>query len=147
MQVILLKDIEKLGKRGELVQVRDGFGRNFLLPRSLALPATRENQAFVEKRRLRTQDRSTQKKQEAEALAEKLQALTLRIPVATGEKEKLFGSVTAQDLAQALAEQGIPVAKKQVHLPEPIRTLGRHTVTLELGQSVKANLSVEVVKK
>lgn len=147
MQVILLKDVEKLGKRGELVQVRDGFGRNFLLPSSLALPATRANQAFAEKEKLRTQDRDIRKKQAAEALAEKLQQLTVQIPVATGEKEKLFGSVTSQDLARALAKQGVKVTKKQVRLVDPIRTLGRHLVTLELEPSVKASLTVEVVKK
>lgn len=147
MEVILLKDVEKLGKRGEIVNVRDGFGRNFLIPRSLAIPASRQNRAFLETQKVQTAKRQTQKKQGAEALAQRLQALKLRMEMAVGEKDKLFGSVTTHDLAEALARQGVTLDKKQFHLPEPIRSLGPHPVTVELEAGVKVNLQVEVVKK
>ena len=147
MEVILLKDIEKLGKQGEIITVRDGFGRNFLFPRTLALPATPENRSLIEIQKARATRQRTRKKEEAEALAEKLKSLTLRMEVAVGEKDKLFGSVTAQDLVEALGRMGIALDKKQFHLSEPIRSLGRHAVPVDLGQEVKATLQVEVVRK
>ena len=147
MEVILLKDVEKLGKRGEVVNVRDGFGRNFLFPQTLAIPATRQNRAFLETQKNHEAKRRSKKKQEAETLAEKLQSLTLTLEVAAGEKDKLFGSVTTQDLAEALARSGVSLDKKQFHFSEPIKSLGRHAVTVELEAHVKATLQVEVIKK
>jgi large subunit ribosomal protein L9 len=147
MEIILLKDVEKVGRKGEIVSVRDGFGRNFLLPRTLALPATPENRAQLETEKRRAAERRTQKKQEAEKLAEKLASLRLRVPVAVGEKDKLFGSVTSQDVAEAAAREGITLDKKQLILSEPIRSLGTHAVIVELDPNVKTTLQVEVVKK
>ncbi len=147
MQVVLLKDVEKVGRRGDVVSVRGGFGRNFLIPRNLACPATKENVAFAETEKAHAARRKTRKKEEAEALAQKLAPVRLRIEVAVGEKEKIFGSVTAQDVAQALAREGFSVNKKHVQLAEPIKSLGPHSVTVELGAGVKANVAVEVVKK
>lgn len=146
MEVILLRDVEKLGKRGEVVNVRDGFGRNFLLPRSLAIAATRSNRAFLEAQKKRTAKRLTEKKEEAEETAERLKSVRLRLEMAVGEKDKLFGAVTAQDLAEALRERGFNLDKKQIRLPEPIRSLGTHTVIVELNSDVKPTLQVEVVK-
>lgn len=147
MEVILLKDVEKLGKQGQVVQVRDGFGRNYLVPRSLAAVATRENRAFAEAQKAQAAKRQTYKKEEAEGLAQALQAKPVQIEVKVGENEKLFGSVTPQDLADALKRSGFSLNKKQIHLTEPIRSLGRHSVTVELGPGVKTALQVEVVKK
>ena len=146
MEVILLKAVEKLGKRGEVVTVRDGYGRNLLFPRSLALPATRQNRAFLETQKLQAAKRKNQKREEAQTLAERFQSLKLRIEVTAGEKDKLFGSVTSQDVAEALAQKGISIDKKRIHLPEPIRSLGKHTVSLELESEVKAPLQVEIIK-
>ena len=147
MEIILLKDVEKVGKRGEVVSVRDGFGRNFLFPSGFALPATRENQALIEREKKQALKRRSQKKGEAEQLAQKLASFSLRLEVEVGEKDKMFGSVTAQDLQEALAQKGVSLDKKQFRLPEPLRSLGKHTVIVELDPEIKANLQVEVTKK
>ena len=147
MELILIKDVEKLGRQGEVVNVRDGFGRNFLLPRALAVQATKKNRALLEGEKERARRHRGLEKEEAEKLAERLKNLTLRLEVKVGEKGKLFGSVTAQDVAEALKAKGIRVAKKQIHLPEPIRTLGAHTVTVELDPEVKPALQVEIVNQ
>lgn len=146
MEIILLKDVEKLGKKGEAVNVRDGFGRNFLLPRGLALVATRENRSRAEAEKKQTAARKARGKAGAEAMAHKLERVELRLEVKVGEKDKLFGSVTAQDLADALQRRGFSIDKKQIHLPEPLRSLGKHAVSVELAPEVKASLEVELVK-
>ncbi len=147
MEIILLKDVEKVGKKGEVINVRDGFGRNFLLPRALALPATRANRVSNEKQKERAAVRKTHKKEDAQSLATNLASLVIQLEVKTGEKDKLFGSVTAQDVVRALKEKGFTLNKRQIHIPEPIRNLGSHTVTVELEADVKTSLRVEVVKK
>jgi large subunit ribosomal protein L9 len=147
MQVILLKDVEKVGRKGEIVTVRDGFGRNFLLPRKLASPATPANIAFTEIEKQRASARKTKKKAAAEEVARKLGSVRIQVGVAAGETDKLFGSVTAQDVAEAITEKGFSVEKKQIHLPEPIRSLGTHAVTVELEAGVRATVQVDVVKK
>jgi len=147
MQVVLLKDVEKVGRKGEIVTVRDGFGRNFLLPRKLASPATPANIAFTEIEKQRASARKTKKKAAAEEVARKLGSVRIQVEVATGETDKLFGSVTAQDVAEAITKKGFSVEKKQIHLPEPIRSLGTHAVTVELEAGVRATVQVDVVKK
>ena len=147
MEVILLKVVEKLGKKGDLVNVRDGYGRNFLIPRTLAVPATAENRVRAETDKKLEAGRKSRKREEASKLAEQLTSLELRLEAAVGEKNKLFGAVTTQDLADALAQKGISVDKKQFKLSEPLRSLGKHTVTVELAPEVKAALQVEIVKK
>ena len=147
MEVILLKDVEKLGKRGDLVNVRDGFGRNFLIPRTLALPATPENRLRLEKDKKLEAGRKTRRRDEAEKIAQTLASSSLHFEVVVGEKDKLFGSITAQDVAQALGQKGFLVNKKQVRLSEPLRSLGKHSVTVELAPEVKVKLQVEIVKK
>ena len=146
MEIILLKDVEKLGKKGDTVNVRNGFGRNFLLPKGLALPATIQNKARIEIEKKQAASRRARKQSEAEGIAQKIASLELRIEVSVGEQDKLFGSVTAQDVAEALSQKGIPIDKKQIHLPEPLRSLGKHKVDLELEQGVKAPLQVEIVR-
>ena len=146
MQIILLKDVDKLGKRGEVVNVRDGYGRNFLFPHGVALLATRENRARVEVEKKQATKKQAQRKEEAEKLAQKIESLQLRLPVKVGEKDKLFGSVTSQDLVKALEREEVRLNKKHILLPEPIRNLGKHEVGIELEAGVKARLRVEVVK-
>lgn len=147
MEVILLKDVEKLGKQGERVDVRDGYGHNYLLPRQLAARATRQNKLWIEQEKNRAAERSNREKQETENLAAKIGQTKLRLEVAVGEKNKLFGSVTSQNLAEALQKEGVSVDRKQFHLPEPLRSLGLHDVPVELGHGIKATLQVELVKK
>jgi large subunit ribosomal protein L9 len=147
MEVILLRDVEKVGRRGEVVQVRDGFGRNFLLPRALAVPANEKNRSVLETEKKHAVKRRALEKEEAAKLVERIKKISIRLEVKTGETGKLFGSVTAQDLAEALKAQGIAVDKKQIHLPEPIRALGIHSVTVELDPEVKIALQVEIVSK
>lgn len=147
MEIILLKDLEKVGKKGEVVNVRDGFGRNFLLPSGSALPASRANRIRVEKEKKQAAGRRARKKAEAEQLAQKLASLRLRIEVAVGEKDQMFGSVTAQDLEEALRQKGVSLDKKQFFLAGPLRTLGAHAVSVELDPEVKATLQVDVIRK
>ena len=147
MQVILLKDIEKLGKRGESLNVRDGFGRNFLIPRQLAISATPENLKRSEIEKKLEAGRKARKREDAGKLAETLAALNLHFEVKAGEKNKVFGSVTTQDIAKALAQKGISVDKKQFRLTEPLRTLGKHSVAIDLAPEVKVTLQIEIVKK
>lgn len=147
MEVILLKDVEKLGKKGEVVNIRDGYGRNFLLPSSLALPATRANKAWAEAEKKRAGQRLAGKKGAAEELAKTIASCKLRLEVAVGEKDRLFGSVTSQDLVDALKEKRILLDKKQLCLTEPLRSLGVHSVTVDLDAGVKSALQVEITKK
>lgn len=147
MEIILLKDAGKLGRQGEVVTVRDGFGRNYLLPRALAVQATEKNRVLLESEKRLALKRRAQDKEKAQKLAERLKQLSLHLEVQTGEKGKLFGSVTVQDLADALKAQGLAVDKRQIHLSEPIRSLGTHSVTVELDSEVKVTLEIEILSK
>ena len=146
MEVILIQDVNKVGRKGDVVRVRDGFGRNFLLPRSLAIPSTRANQQFVEEQKLRAATRREKDKAEAQGVAERLSKVKVSIPAQAGEQEKLFGSVTAEDIAESLTKQGFAIDRKHIQLKEPIRSLGTFTVTVEIFPQVKATVPVEVVK-
>jgi large subunit ribosomal protein L9 len=147
MELILTKDVEKVGRKGDVVKVRDGFARNFLLARSLAIPSTRANREFVEDQKVRNTKRRDKEKTEAAKLAEKLSSVKIQIQSASGEKDKLFGSVTAEDISQALAQQGYKYDKKHVLLKEAIRSLGSYSVAVEIYPQIKATINVEVVKK
>lgn len=147
MELILTENVEKVGRKGDVVRVRDGFARNFLIPRSLAVPATRANQEFVEEQRGRAQKRREKEKAEAQSLAEKLQAVKISIAAAAGEKDKLFGSITSEDICEALAKKGHTYDRKHVLLKEPIRSLGTFPVAIEIYPQVKATITVEVTKK
>ncbi len=147
MELILLQDVEKIGRKGDVVRVRDGFARNFLLPQRLAMGSTRANQKFVEEQKARTAKKRMAEKDQADTRAHELGKLKITIETAAGEHDKLFGSVTAEDIRQALAKKGFSFDKKQIHLNEPIRSLGLHTVTVELYPQVKASVTVETVRK
>ena len=147
MNIILCQEIEKLGKVGQVLRVKDGYARNFLFPRKLAIPSTRANQQFVEEQKVRAERRRDKEKAEAVAVSEKLSSVKISLSVQAGEQDKLYGSVTTEDIAAALAQKGYAIQKKQVLLKEPIRTLGSHPVAVELYSQVKATVTVEVVRK
>jgi len=146
MKLILLGEVAKLGKTGDQVEVADGYARNFLLPRGLAIEATPSNLKAWERQKLLGQSREAKAKREALALAEKINTISVTIQCQAGEQDKLFGSVTNLDIGNALAQEGIEVDRKKIALPEPIKTLGLYTVSIRLHPEVTAELKVWVVK-
>lgn len=147
MELILTKDVEKVGRKGEVVRVRDGFGRNFLIARSLAIPSTRANKEFVSEQKVRAEKRREKAKAEAQTVAERLSGLKLVIEAAAGEKDKLFGSITSEDIAEVLAKKGHKYDRKQILLKESLRSLGTHSIVIEVYPQVKASVTVDIVKK
>lgn len=145
MQVILKETIDTLGEEGDVVKVKDGYARNYLLPKNLAAVATKGNTAVLAKQKAAIEARKKQKRDEAEALARKIAAVTVTIAQRTGEENKLYGSVTTADIAAKLAEAGIEIDKKNILMDEPIKTLGTRTVPVKVGYQVKADVKVEVV--
>jgi large subunit ribosomal protein L9 len=145
MEVILKEDVINLGHRGDVVKVADGYGRNFLLPRKLALQATEENKAVIEQMKNASARRSASEKVQAEELVAKLEPLTLSFTRKSGESGQLFGSVTSADIAADLASKGFEVDRRKIALNEPLKTLGDHTVTIKLHREVTAHLKVKVV--
>ncbi|MBF5042637.1 50S ribosomal protein L9 [Aggregicoccus sp. 17bor-14] len=144
MKVILREDIDNLGKSGELVTVKDGFGRNYLLPRKLAVLASEQNLRQLQHEQAVQSARSAKLRAGAEEQAKKVGAVAVTLRRKVGEQDKLFGSVTALDIAEALAAAGQKVDRRHIHLPEPIKTLGKHTVELRLHRDVTAKINVEV---
>lgn len=147
MEIILREDVAHLGKAGEVVAVKDGYARNYLLPRGLAYPATAGNKRRIEVERQRHDARMATQRGDAEQLAQQLAAVSLTFTVKTGEGEKLFGSITAQDIAQQLKEQGFALDKRRVALEEPIKMIGIYKVPLRLDAGVQAEIRVWVVKE
>lgn len=145
MRVILREDIPTLGKSGELVNVKDGYGRNFLLPRKLAMIASEKNVRQLKHEQAVIAARQAKLKGSAEEQAKRLEALSLTIARKVGEQEKLYGSVTALDIAEALAAQGQSVDRRSIHLPEPIKALGKYEVEARLHRDVVSKIKVEVV--
>ncbi|AKF82787.1 50S ribosomal protein L9 [Myxococcus sp. MISCRS1] len=144
MKVILREDIENLGKSGELVTVKDGFGRNYLLPRKKAVLASEQNLRQLEHEKAVITARNAKLKGAAEEQAKKVGSIKVTIKRKVGEQDKLFGSVTALDIAEAVAAQGQTVDRRAIHLPEPIKTLGNYEVELRLHREVTAKIKVEV---
>jgi large subunit ribosomal protein L9 len=147
MEVILRDHVEKLGKRGEIVKVSDGYARNYLLPRKLALPATAGNKKHVERERKIMETRESEEKAQAEAIASRLSTIDITIARRVGETEQLYGSVTAADISEFLKTKGFDIDRRKLILPEPIKTLGEHDVPLKLHRDVTAPLKVKVVKE
>ena len=145
MNVILLERIEKLGQMGDVVRVKPGFARNYLLPRGLALVATGGNLKQVEHERRIALALAEKQRKLAEGSAAQLEGLSVDIPMQAGEGDKLFGSVTVRDIADALMSLGIEIDRRRIDLPEPIKTLGEHVITASFGQGVSAKLKVRVV--
>src|SRR5687767_3622312 len=147
MEVILRDHVENLGKRGEIVKVADGYARNFLLPRKLALPATDANRKWVERERKIAEARDMEERGAAEAIATRLNALELTISRKTGENDQLYGSVTNGDIAELLAAKGFDIDRRKILLPDPIKALGENTVPVKLHRDVTANVRVTVAKE
>ncbi len=145
MKVILTEEIPSLGSIGAVVEVAPGYGRNYLIPQGKALEATKGNLARFEQQRARLLQQYAKGKAAAQALAERLEQITLTISQRVGESERLYGSVTNVHLAEALAKEGLDIDRKKIDLPEPIKTLGSHTATVKLHPEVKAQLRIEVV--
>ncbi|HEY0707997.1 MAG TPA: 50S ribosomal protein L9 [Polyangia bacterium] len=147
MRVILQESIDKLGDAGEVVTVRDGFGRNYLLPRKMAVVATEKDVARFEHDKRVIAARTAKMVKELQAQAEKLNQVSVSITAQTGEGDKLYGSVTSRDISEALKAQGVQIDSKKLGLAEPIKTLGMTEVPVKLGSNVTANIKVWVVKK
>ena len=144
MEVILKEDVVNLGLRGEVVKVADGYARNFLLPRKLALQATANNKAVIEQMKAAAARRSATEKVQAEELVTKLDPLVLSFTRKAGEQGHLFGSVTSADIAADLAAQGFEVDRRKIQLNEPIKSLGDFTISVKLHREVTAHLRVTV---
>src|SRR6201993_1071348 len=145
MEVILKEDVANLGHRGEVVKVADGYGRNFLLPRKLALQATLANKAVIEQMKAAAARRSASEKAQAEELVTKLEPLVLVFTRKSGENGQLFGSVTSADIAGELAAKGFEVDRRKIQLSEPIKSLGNYDVAIRLHREVSAKLKVRVI--
>ena len=147
MEVILREHVDNLGKRGEIVKVADGYARNFLLPRKLALPATDGNKKHVERERKIMESREAEEKGQADAMAARLSAIDITIARRVGETDQLYGSVTSADIVEVLKAKGFDVDKRKLILPEPIKAIGDHEVPLKLHREVTVPLKVHVVKE
>lgn len=144
MEVILREDVEKVGARGSVVKVADGYARNFLLPKRLAVRASEANKKIVEQEREAYLRREAKVKSESEDLAKLMTNVTVTFHQRVGENNQLFGSVTAKDIADALEAQKFHVERRKIHLDEPIRTLGEHKVPLRLHRDVTTEITVVV---
>jgi large subunit ribosomal protein L9 len=147
IQVILQHDVDKLGNSGELVRVRPGFARNFLLPRQLAVPATQAAVNRIEHERAVAVAKADKAKKEAQGHAAELSGLAIKIVQKAGEDGKLFGSVTVKDIAAAIAAAGVEIDRKKIHLTESIKSTGTFEATVKLLSDVVATVKVEVVAK
>ncbi len=147
MQIVLKEDIEKLGRRGEVVKVADGYARNYLLPLGKALPATPGNLKAIEREKRRYVARLAKEKGDNEALAGRIQALSLTLVRKVGENDVLYGSVTSSDIALGLEKEGIVVDKRRIQLVDPIKSLGIYQVPIRLHPEVTAEVKVWVVKE
>lgn len=147
MKVILIENLENLGRIGDIVDVKDGYARNFLFPKKIALPATEENIKKVKKRMEEAQRKLEIEKLSLEELDRKLRELHILIPKKGGEKDTIFGSVTVSDIWEALSKAGFEIDKKKIHLKEPIKRLGIYTVPIKLNPTITSEVKVEVVKE
>ena len=147
MEVILREFVEKLGKRGEVVKVSNGYARNYLLPRKLALLATDGNKKHVERERKIMEGREAEEKSGAEAIAARLAAIDISITRRVGDTEQLYGSVTAADITDYLKTKGFEIDRRKLILPEAIKAIGEHNVPLKLHRDVTVPLKVKVVKE
>ncbi len=147
MEVILRQHVDNLGERGQIVKVADGYARNYLLPRKMALPATEGNKRHVERERRIMETREAEEKGQAEVLASRLSAVEISIARRVGDTEQLYGSVTAADIAEYLKAKGFEVDRRRLVLADPIKTLGEHGVPLKLHRNVTVPLKVKVVRE
>ena len=146
MDVILREDIDKLGARGQVVQVASGYARNFLLPKRLAVAATESNKKIVEQERQSHLRKEAKQKTEAEDLGKMMAGVTVTISQKAGDNDQLFGSVTSKDVAEALEQKNFTIDRRKIQLDEPIKQLGEHKVVVRLHRDVTAEVTVNVVR-
>ncbi len=147
MELILREDVNKLGRRGQVVKVADGYGRNYLLPRGLAMAVSSSNKAMIVKEQKAHEARLAKEKAEFESLAARIGGLRFIAPRKVGENEQLYGSVTSGDVGEFLRAKGIDIDKRKVQLEEPIKHLGEHEVKIKLHPEVVASLKLLVTKE
>ncbi|MGB3648275.1 MAG: 50S ribosomal protein L9 [Desulfobulbales bacterium] len=145
MELILKKTVESLGEEGEIVKVKSGYARNYLIPKKIAVLANKANLNLLEQEKATIEARKEKQRQEAEALSKKISGTIINIKHRVGEEDKLFGSVTAADISEKLAEMNIQVDKKNVLLAEPIKTLGEIIVPIKVGYQMTSEITVQVV--
>lgn len=147
MEIILREDVAHVGKTGDVVKVKDGFARNYLLPKGLAYPATEANKKRIAYEAVRVAQRRAAERADAETEAGRLANVALTFSVKVGEEDRLYGSVTASDIQRRLEEQGIHVDKRKIELPEPLRSLGDFRVGVRVHADVRPEILVHVVKE
>lgn len=145
MKIILREDVEKLGKAGEVVKVKDGYGRNYLIPRQLAVLANVRNMKALDHDRRTIETRAKKTRKTAEATAATLSAVSLILPAKAGEEGKLFGAITSRDIAEALGKAGVTVDRKAIQLADPIKQVGDYKVKIRVAADVFPEISVSVV--
>lgn len=146
MQIILRADVDNLGRLGDVVKVKPGYGRNYLIPKGMAMPATKANMNVFERERKKLEVQMAKIRQAAQSLADRLNEAHVVIPVRVGENDKLYGSVTTTNIGDALTEMGIEIDRRKIVLDNPIRALGDFEVEVKLHQDVKCLLKVSVVR-
>jgi large subunit ribosomal protein L9 len=147
MEVILKEDVSKLGSRGDVVKVAEGYGRNYLLPRKLAIEASKGNKAVIEQMKAASLRRSAKEKTQAEDLAKQFDGVSLSFERRSGDGDQLFGSVTSGDIADALEKKGFTVDRRKVQLHEPLKTLGEFTIPIKLHKDVTTHVKVVIEKE
>src|SRR5947199_2499228 len=147
MEVILKEDVAKLGSRGDVIKVAEGYGRNFLLPRKLAIEASAGNKKVIEQMRAASVRRSAKEKSQAEELSKQFDGLSVSFQRKSGENDQLFGSVTSGDLAEALEKKGFNIDRRKIQVHEPLKTLGEFMVPVKLHNDVTSQLKVEIEKE
>ena len=145
MEVILREHVDNLGRRGDVVKVAEGYARNYLLPRKLALAVTEANKRQIEREKRVAEAKDAEEKGQADAIAQRLTAIHIEIARRVGENQTLYGSVTSADIAQSLQSQGIEIDKRKIQLPEPLKALGETTVPIKIHRDVTAQLRVKVI--
>ena len=147
MKIILKEDFESLGKVGEVVEVKAGFARNFLIPKQVALQATPQNLRVIEQEKARNKIKLSKDKRDAELLADQLKEVSLTTNVRVGEEDKIFGAVTSQNISELLSAKGFEIDKRKIQLEEPLKALGVFEVPIKLHTEVEAKIKVWVVKE
>jgi large subunit ribosomal protein L9 len=147
MEVILKEDVPKLGSRGDVVKVAEGYGRNFLLPKKLAIEASKGNKAVIDQMKAAAVRRSAKEKAGAEQLSKQFDGLSVAFQRRSGEHDQLFGSVTSVDIAEALEKKGFNVDRRKIQLHEPLKTLGEFMIPVKLHKDVTAHLKVVIEKE
>lgn len=147
MKIILRKDFEKLGKIGDIVEVKDGYARNYLIPKNIAYQATEGNIRALEEEKKQHEYRAKKEEKNAQRIASKIESISVTIKAKVGEDDKLFGSITTQAIAEGLEAQGINIDKRHIELEEPIKALGIYSVPIKLHPKVTAKLKVWIVRE